>query len=51
MTTSLGNPGNTQQIQQDISSVFACPYGSTLSFPIYRVRPATATNQLYWKVV
>ncbi|MFG0833014.1 prepilin-type N-terminal cleavage/methylation domain-containing protein [Aeromonas bivalvium] len=43
--------GNTQQIQQDISSVSCgCSYGSTLSAYLPGQVYATSTNQLYWKV-
>jgi len=45
------NQGNTQQIQQDISSVScACSYGSTLNAYLPGQAYSTATNQLYWKV-
>ncbi|MGL5037817.1 MAG: prepilin-type N-terminal cleavage/methylation domain-containing protein [Aeromonas sp.] len=41
---------NTQQIQQDISSVScACSYGSTLNTYLPAQAYSTATHQLYWK--
>ncbi|MGS3176736.1 prepilin-type N-terminal cleavage/methylation domain-containing protein [Aeromonas sanarellii] len=51
VTYQPGNQGNTQQIQQDISSVScACTYGSTLNAYLPGQAYSTATNQLYWKV-
>ncbi|MGL5660438.1 MAG: type IV pilus modification PilV family protein [Aeromonas sp.] len=44
------NTTNTQQIQQDISSVScACRYGATLSAYLPAQAYSTATHQLYWK--
>ncbi|MFM4996435.1 prepilin-type N-terminal cleavage/methylation domain-containing protein [Aeromonas sp. R7-4] len=51
VTYQPGSQGNTQQIQQDISSVScACTYGSTLNAYLPGQAYSTATNQLYWKV-
>ncbi|WP_421281122.1 prepilin-type N-terminal cleavage/methylation domain-containing protein [Aeromonas taiwanensis] len=51
VTYQPANQGNTQQIQQDISSVScACSYGSTLNAYLPGQAYSTATNQLYWKV-
>ncbi|WP_429110106.1 prepilin-type N-terminal cleavage/methylation domain-containing protein [Aeromonas media] len=51
VTYQPANQGNTQQIQQDISSVScACTYGSTLSASLPGQAYSTSTNQLYWKV-
>lgn len=51
MTYQPANQGNTQQIQQDISSVScACTYGSTLSASLPGQAYSTSSNQLYWKV-
>ena len=50
VTYQPANQGNTQQIQQDISSVScACTYGSTLSAYLPGQAYSTATSQLYWK--
>ena len=50
VTYQPANQGNTQQIQQDISSVScACTYGSTLSAYLPGQPYSTATSQLYWK--
>ena len=51
VTYQPANQGNTQQIQQDISSVSCtCTYGSTLNAYLPGQAYSTATNQLYWKV-
>ena len=51
VTYKPANQGNTQQIQQDISSVScACTYGSTLSASLPGQAYSTSSNQLYWKV-
>lgn len=51
MTYQPANQGNTQQIQQDMTSVSCgCSYGSTLNSYLPGQAYSTTTNQLYWKI-